>query len=124
MPDGQLRQYTSIQESKSVITSPSGGQALLDKGFYNVSGLAWSGRGGIKQVDVSFDGGKNWKTARLETPVLDKCLTRFNLAWVWDGSTALRTSRALDSTGFVQTRYGPLRAGPGTRTTQTSTSVV
>jgi sulfane dehydrogenase subunit SoxC len=69
MPNGIMRQYTSIQECKSVITSPSGGQILLDKGFYNISGLAWSGRGKIRQVDVSFDGGKNWKTARLETPV-------------------------------------------------------
>src|SRR6202008_1385318 len=64
MPDGTHRQYTSIQECKSVITSPSGGQTLLDKGFYNISGLAWSGRGKIKRVDVSFDGGRNWQTAR------------------------------------------------------------
>jgi hypothetical protein len=31
MPDGQHRQYTSIQECKSVVTTPSGGQVLLDK---------------------------------------------------------------------------------------------
>ncbi len=117
MPDGIHRQYTSIQECKSVITSPSGGQALMGKGFYNVSGLAWSGRGKIKQVDVSFDGGKNWKTARLETPVLDKCLTRFNVDWVWDGSPAILQSRAMDSTGFVQPRYRQLREARGTRST-------
>ncbi|OWT62145.1 sulfite dehydrogenase [Candidimonas nitroreducens] len=117
MPDGMLRQYTSIQECKSVITSPSGGQVLMGKGYYNVSGLAWSGRGKIKQVDVSFDGGRNWKTARLETPVLDKCLTRFNIDWVWDGSPAILQSRATDSTGFVQPRYGQLHAVRGTRST-------
>ncbi len=115
MPDGMMRQYTSIQECKSVITTPSGGQALLDKGFYNVSGLAWSGRGHIKQVDVSFDGGKNWKTARLESPVLDKCLTRFNIDWVWDGSPAILQSRAIDSTGFVQPMYRQLREVRGSR---------
>jgi sulfane dehydrogenase subunit SoxC len=43
MPDGLHRQYTSIQECKSVVTTPSGGQVLLDKGFYKISGLAWSG---------------------------------------------------------------------------------
>lgn len=117
MPDGIHRQYTSIQECKSVITSPSGGQALLGKGFYNVSGLAWSGRGRIKQVDVSFDGGKNWKTARLEAPVLDKCLTRFNIDWVWDGSPVILQSRAMDSTGYVQPRYRHLREVRGTRST-------
>lgn len=109
MPDGMMRQYTSIQECKSVITTPSGGQALLTKGFYNVSGLAWSGRGKIKQVDVSFDGGKNWRTARLEGPILDKCLTRFNIDWEWDGSPVIMQSRAIDSTGFVQPRYRQLR---------------
>ncbi|MDS1142279.1 sulfite dehydrogenase [Pusillimonas sp. SM2304] len=117
MPDGMHRQYTSIQECKSVITSPSGGQVLLGKGYYNVSGLAWSGRGKIKQVDVSFDGGKSWKTARLETPVLDKCLTRFNIDWVWDGSPVILQSRAVDSTGFVQPRYRQLREVRGTRST-------
>jgi sulfane dehydrogenase subunit SoxC len=115
MPDGMHRQYTSIQECKSVITSPSGGQALLDKGYYTISGLAWSGRGKIKQVDVSVDGGKTWRTARLETPVLDKCLTRFNIDWVWDGSPAILQSRAIDSTGYVQPRYRQLREVRGSR---------
>jgi sulfane dehydrogenase subunit SoxC len=79
MPGGLHRQYSSIQECKSVVTTPSGGQVLLDKGFYNISGLAWSGRGKVKQVDVSVDGGRNWRPARLQGPVMDKCLTRFNL---------------------------------------------
>ena len=60
MPDGSSRQYTWIQEAKSVITSPSGGQQLLDKGgYFEITGLAWSGRGHIKRVDISTDGGKN-----------------------------------------------------------------
>ena len=115
MPSGLHRQYTSTQECKSVITTPSGGQLLLDKGFYNITGLAWSGRGRIKRVDVSSDGGRNWRSARLETPVLDKCLTRFNLDWVWDGKPALLQSRALDSTGYVQPTYKQLRAVRGSR---------
>jgi sulfane dehydrogenase subunit SoxC len=64
MPGGLHRQYTSIQECKSVVTTPSGGQVLLDKGFYNITGLAWSGRGKIKRVDVSVDGGRNWRHGR------------------------------------------------------------
>ncbi|MFM2400416.1 MAG: hypothetical protein RL341_2573 [Pseudomonadota bacterium] len=115
MPDGMHRQYSSIQECKSVITTPSGGQILMDRGFYNVSGLAWSGRGKITRVDVSADGGKNWRTARLETPVLDKCLTRFNIDWTWDGAPAVLQSRAIDSTGYVQPSYAQLRAVRGTR---------
>ena len=115
MPGGLHRQYSSIQECKSVVTTPSGGQVLLDKGFYNISGLAWSGRGKVKKVDVSVDGGRNWRPARLENPVLDKCITRFNLDWVWDGKPALVQSRATDETGYVQPTFRQLRAVRGTR---------
>ena len=33
---------------------------------------------------------------------MDKCLTRFKAAWNWNGGPAVRMSRALDSTGYVQ----------------------
>lgn len=115
MPDGQHRQYSGLQECKSVVTTPSGGQVLLDKGYYNVTGLAWSGKGKIKKVDVSVDGGRNWRTARLESPVLSKALTRFNIDWVWDGKPTIIQSRAMDDTGFVQPTYKQLRAVRGTR---------
>ncbi len=115
MPDGRGRQYTSIQEAKSVITSPSGGQTLLERGYHAVSGLAWSGRGRIKRVDVSVDGGNHWRTARLQTPVLSKALTRFTLDWMWDGKPVLLQSRAIDETGYVQPTIRALRAVRGTR---------
>jgi sulfane dehydrogenase subunit SoxC len=115
MPDGMLRQYTNIQECKSVVTTPSGGQVLLDKGFYNITGLAWSGRGKVKKVDVSVDGGRNWRQARLESPVLSKALTRFNIDWIWDGKPAIIQSRATDETGYVQPTYKLLRSVRGTR---------
>ncbi len=115
MPDGQQRQYTSIQECKSVITTPSGGQTLVGQGFFNISGLAWSGRGKIRRVDVSVDGGRNWRTARLESPVLSKCLTRFNFPWTWDGKPAILQSRAIDDSGAVQPRLNQLRAVRGAK---------
>ena len=115
MPDGTLRQYTSIQECKSVITSPSGGQTLLDKGYYNISGLAWSGRGKIKAVDISVDGGRNWQAARLEGPIHTKCHTRFNFGWTWNGGPAVLQSRAVDETGYVQPKINQLREVRGMR---------
>jgi sulfane dehydrogenase subunit SoxC len=115
MPDGQHRQYSHIQECKSVVTTPSGGQVLLTKGFHSITGLAWSGRGKITAVDVSVDGGKNWRTARLQTPVMDKCLTRFSIDWQWNGEPALIQSRAIDSTRYVQPTYAQLRKVRGTR---------
>ena len=113
MPTGLHRQYTSVQEVKSVITTPSGGQVLLDKGYHAITGLAWSGRGKITRVDVSDDGGKNWRPARLQTPVLDKCLTRFVADWTWRGDSAVLMSRAVDSTGHVQPSLTQLRAVRG-----------
>lgn len=115
MPDGMTRQYTGTQEAKSVITSPSGGQVLVGKGFYNITGIAWTGRGKIKAVDVSADGGKTWRRARLETPVLSKAITRFNIDWVWDGSPAILQSRAVDDTGYVQPKMNQLRAIRGSK---------
>jgi sulfane dehydrogenase subunit SoxC len=115
MPGGKHRQYTWIQEAKSVITSPSGGQVILDRGYHEITGLAWSGRGKIRRVDVSTDGGRNWRTAKLQEPVHTKSLTRFRIDWNWDGSPALLQSRALDDTGYVQPNYRQLRAVRGTR---------
>ena len=115
LPDGMHRQYSGIQEIKSVITSPSGGQVVLQKGFHSITGLAWSGRGKVKKVDVSIDGGRNWKAARLEGPVLAKCLSRFNTDFVWDGKPVILQSRATDDTGHIQPVYQTLRAVRGGR---------
>jgi sulfane dehydrogenase subunit SoxC len=115
MPDGKHRQFTWIQEAKSVITSPSGGQVLLDRGCHEITGLAWSGRGKVRRVDVSTDGGRNWRMARLQEPVLTKALTRFRIDWTWDGGPALLQSRVIDDTGFVQPRLRQLREVRGTR---------
>ena len=115
MPDGTHRAYTSIQEVKSVVTTPSGGQVLMERGFYSITGLAWSGRGKVTKVDVSVDGGRNWRAARLQAPVMDKCLTRFSLDWTWPGEPALVMSRATDSAGQIQPTYRALRAVRGRR---------
>ena len=115
MPDGTSRQFTWIQEAKSVITSPSGGMTLLDKdGYYEITGLAWSGRGRIKRVDISTDGGRNWRPAQVQAPVISKALTRFRSDWVWDGAPALLQSRCSDDTGYVQPALKQLRAVRGT----------
>ena len=115
MPGGKHRQYSWIQEAKSVITSPSGGQVILDRGYHQIQGLAWSGRGRVKRVDVSTDGGRNWRTATLQEPIHTKALTRFRLDWNWDGGPALLQSRVIDDTGFVQPTIRQLREVRGTR---------
>jgi len=109
MPDGRAREFTYVQECNSVVTSPCPEKPLSEPGKYQIQGLAWSGRGRIKAVDVSVDGGVSWRQARFTSEVLPKALTRFALEWSWDGSPALIQSRAIDETGYVQPTYGQLR---------------
>jgi sulfane dehydrogenase subunit SoxC len=113
MPDGSAREFTFVMEAKSIITRPSGGQWLSAAGFHEISGIAWSGRGKIKRVDVSVDDGKSWQQAQLQEPVLTRALTRFRLPWHWDGQPAVIQSRAIDETGYVQPTLSELLAVRG-----------
>uniref|UniRef100_UPI00345BECB8 sulfite dehydrogenase n=1 Tax=Methylibium sp. TaxID=2067992 RepID=UPI00345BECB8 len=100
--DGHARQFTFVMDAKSLITSPSPGLRMHGPNVYEIRGLAWSGRGRIRKVDVSADGGQSWATAALQEPVLPRCFTRFRAAWRWDGKPTVIKSRATDETGYVQ----------------------
>ena len=110
---GKARIFTFTMEAKSVITFPSGNMKLPGPGFYEVTGLAWSGRGKIARVEVSCDGGKTWNLAALQDPVLPICQTRFRFPWVWDGTAAVLQSRATDETGYTQPTHAQLIAERG-----------
>lgn len=114
MPDGTARQFSFEMAAKSLITSPSQGMTLPDKpGIYQLTGLAWSGRGRITRVEVSADGGDSWVDAELQQPVLSKAFTRFSLPWRWQGQYAVLQSRATDETGYVQPSRKQLIANRG-----------
>jgi sulfane dehydrogenase subunit SoxC len=104
MPDGKARQFMLTMAVKSCITRPSFGLDLKGPGFYEISGLAWSGDGRITRVEVSADGGKSWADAALAEPVLSKAVVRFRAPWQWDGGPTVLMSRAYDETGAVQPR--------------------
>ncbi len=91
-----------MQEVKSFITHPSPGLALKGPGYYEISGIAYSGNGRISKVMVSADGGQSWAQAALQGPVLSKAFTRFRMPWRWDGGPAVLQSRAWDEGGNVQ----------------------
>jgi len=111
---GKARRFTWVMDPKSVITSPSPQMPISHgKGPLVISGLAWSGNGRIKRVDVSIDGGRNWTTARIDGPSLSKSLHRFYLDIDWDGSELLLQSRAMDEHGFYQPTKNELRAARG-----------
>lgn len=102
MADGQARQFSLAMEAKSVITFPSGEMKLPGSGFYEITGLAWSGRGKIRRVEISTDGGETWYPAALDEPILPICHTRFRFPWRWDGRETVLKSRCIDETGYVQ----------------------
>jgi sulfane dehydrogenase subunit SoxC len=102
MPDGTARQFTFEVEAKSVITFPSGGQKLPGPGMYEITGLAWSGRGRIERVEVSTDDGETWQNARIDEPRLRIAFSRFRLPWNWNGQPATLQSRCIDETGYAQ----------------------
>jgi len=101
LPGGKARQFSFLMDAKSVITSPST-LARIERGWREISGIAWSGRGKIQNVDVSTDGGATWRAAELQSPVLSKAHTRFTFMWDWNGSATTLMSRASDDTGYTQ----------------------
>jgi sulfane dehydrogenase subunit SoxC len=113
LPDGKARQFSFEMEAKSVITYPSGDMRLEQKGLHEISGIAWSGRGRIKRVEVSADAGRTWRDASIDQPILPVCAVRFRLPWQWDGREAILQSRCTDETGYVQPTLGQLVAVRG-----------
>jgi sulfane dehydrogenase subunit SoxC len=106
LPDGKMWLFHFPMEVKSFITHPSFGHSLKGPGYYEISGIAYSGNGRISKVMVSADGGKSWAQAALQAPVNPKAFTRFRMPWKWDGQPVVLQSRAWDESGAVQ----PLRA--------------
>lgn len=114
LADGTARRFTWLMDVKSVITSPSPQAPVRHgKGPLTLSGLAWSGNGRVERVDISLDGGRNWRTARIDGPSLPMALHRFYYEFDWDGSELFLQSRAIDEKGFVQPTKDALRAARG-----------
>jgi sulfane dehydrogenase subunit SoxC len=114
LPDGRALQFTFEMGVKSVITRPSSTMTLPRPGLYEITGLAWSGAGRIRQVEVSTDSGASWTAAALLGEERPKSFVRFRLPWEWTGKPAVLQSRATDEKGRVQpsrkewiARYSP-----------------
>jgi sulfane dehydrogenase subunit SoxC len=116
LKDGTARQFSFVMDAKSIITFPAFPYVLPEAGWWEITGLAWSGRGRITRVDVSTDGGRVWTPAELQGPVLPKATTRFRYLWDWDGGETVLLSRAVDETGYVQPTLQQLIDARGERT--------
>ena len=110
MANGKARRFTWEMDVKSVITNPSPQAPITHgKGHTVLTGVAWTGRGTVKEVHVTTDGGKNWHQARIDGPSLDKSMHRFYYEFDWDGGPLLLQSRAVDSEGYIQPTKDQLR---------------
>jgi sulfane dehydrogenase subunit SoxC len=99
--DGKIRQFSFVMDARSIITYPAY-PSKVEKGWIEIRGIAWSGRGKILKVEVSTDAGKSWSLAALQSPVLDKAHTGFRFLWNWNGEETEIRSRVVDETGYTQ----------------------
>ncbi len=114
--DGTARQFSFVMDAKSVITFPSYPYVLPEQGWWEITGLAWSGRGRITQVEVSTDGGRSWARAAIQGPIHPKSTVRFRHLWEWNRRETVILSRATDETGYVQPTVQQLWESRGERT--------
>ena len=95
----------SVQEMsvKSWINSPIPEDGNQASGLVQIQGVAFGGMNAVKGVEVSIDGGKTWKQARLIGPDMGKYAWRqFVLQAQLPKGTYTLASRATDVKGNVQ----------------------
>jgi sulfane dehydrogenase subunit SoxC len=97
----KIRMFSFELDARSIITYPSYPQKV-NKGWVEIRGIAWSGRGKVEKVEVSTDAGKTWQLANLQEPVLSKAHTYFRYLWDWKGEATEILSRVTDETGYLQ----------------------
>ena len=112
LADGTARQFSFVFDARSIITAPAWSD-VVEPGWIELRGIAWSGRGAIARVEVSTDGGRTWQEARLQGPVLRQAHTRFRHLWRWEGAETEIMSRDVDDTDYVQPTRAALRAERG-----------
>lgn len=112
--DGKIRYFSFDIDARSIITFPAY-PAQVQKGWIEIRGIAWSGRGKVQRVEISTDAGKSWHSASLNGPVLDKAHTGFRYLWQWNGRETEIQSRVTDETGYRQPTYQELVTARGSK---------
>ena len=88
---------------KSWINTPNGEGGAAAAGLMQIQGVAFGGLNAVKKVEVSIDGGKSWREARLVGPDMGKYAWRqFVLSSRLPAGNYMLASRATDAAGNVQ----------------------
>jgi DMSO/TMAO reductase YedYZ molybdopterin-dependent catalytic subunit len=90
------------------IDTPHDGDLLLARPTF-IAGVAYSGAGGIAQVDVSLDGGQTWQPANLKRPLGPLTWVLWEYPWQPTSGQYVIAARAIDLDGNVQS---PATASP------------
>ena len=99
-PDKQMMTALGV---KSVITEPRDEDAPLSCGEHAIRGMAWSGEGEIRRIEVSVDGGASWADAHIEYAPDRWLWKRWSYLWRAErpGSYTI-LARATDEQGRLQ----------------------
>ena len=97
--EGQL----SLMVVKSFVSWPEHGTSLPVGQPVAVSGMAWSGAGPIRRVDVSIDGGATWQDAHMDESAIGYSWQEWHIDWTPEepGHCTI-VARAADDTGNLQ----------------------
>jgi len=113
LPSGKIRQFSFVQDARSLITFPAFPN-VIQRGWVEIRGFAYSGRGTVKRVEVTTNSGKTWQPAKLQPPLLPKAAVRFTYLWKWEGKKTGISSRVIDDTGYMQPTRAQLKKARGT----------
>ena len=100
----QMEPVTSLKV-KSIISSPVDGAQVESGKPTVVRGVAWTGDtgGGVTTVEVSVDGGRTWRQARLEGPPTLFGFRSWSIAWTPARESYFNLmARASDKSGAAQ----------------------
>ena len=104
-PDDPNKELITTIGVKSLVNSPTHGEAALSRGTHMIRGLAWSGAGAITEVEVSVDDGVTWHAAHIEPPRERWLWVRWSYPWEVQQPGHYRLmARARDEVGRVQSR--------------------
>ncbi len=96
----------AVIQTLSQILMPMQGKTIA-AGTYVLGGIAYAGGRGIRQVEVSTDGGSTWHAAELRPPLSRFAWTLWRYQWtgIQPGGYRLKV-RATDGTGKLQAAGG------------------
>lgn len=101
-PDDPNKKMMTALGVKTLITEPQDHESPLPAGEHVIRGLAWSGEGAVREVEISIDGGETWTSAHVEDHGDRFLWRRFSLPFDPAPGEYTLMSRGIDEQGRRQ----------------------